>query len=116
MAQLVETDVLDVDRSLRQTVRAAVDCSGGRDLVQGGQAVRLDGAEDGEARRELRVLVHQEELAAIGTRATVRHCNRAPGIGDQFFQLWASVGVLVRWVLVGELIAGTAGAIALRVT
>src|ERR1700737_1234715 len=103
MAQLVETDVLDVDRSLRQTVRAAVDCSGGRDLVQGGQAGGLGGADDGEAGRGVRVLVPQEELAAIGTRGTVPPCNRAPGIGDQFFQLWASVGVLVRWVLVGEL-------------
>ena len=40
----------------------------------------VDGAEDGVVRRQLRVLVHEEELAAVGARAGVGHRQRAARI------------------------------------
>src|SRR4051794_18442052 len=51
-----------------------------RDPVEDGQAAGVDRTEDGVVGPEHRVLVDQEELAAVGVRTRIGHRDRAAGV------------------------------------
>src|SRR6185437_11675187 len=111
----VELDRLDLDVVLRLAVLASVSRAGRGDLVKRRQAGLVDGAEYRVIRRQLRVLVHQEELTAIGARARVGHRQRAARIHHRLLQLGVVGLELVGRVLVVELVSRAAGALARRV-
>ncbi len=71
-------------------------------LSKGGQARTVDRTEDGVARRQLRVRVDQEELAAVAARACVGHREGATRVHDRLLQRRIGDAVLVRRVLIGE--------------
>src|ERR1700757_3582089 len=103
----VETNGIDGHRCLWLTVLTAIGRPGGRYLVEGGQPLLVDGAENGVVRRQLRILVDQEELTSVRSRTGIRHGQHASGVGDRLVQRWTARIVLVGGVLVVELIAGS---------
>ncbi len=87
----------------------------GRDLVQGGETGLVDRPEGRVVRRQRRVLVDEEELAAVGAGSGVGHRERAARVDHRVLQIGAVRLVLIGRVLVRELVARAAGAVALRV-
>src|SRR5256885_1833039 len=80
------------------------------------RASRRNRAEAGVWGRQLGVLVHHEDRAAVGPGTGVGHRQGAAWIKDGLPGLGVVRRVLVGRVLVGELVARTAGAVALGVT
>ncbi len=110
LADLIVTGVAGLPSSLPSAT------SGVGNRIQGGQSGVVDGAEHGVARRQQGILVHQEELAAVGTGPGVRHRHGAACIDDRLAQRGVGEPVLVGRVLVGESVAGPTVAAARRVT
>src|SRR5699024_9303983 len=83
------------------------------DLVQGGQPLVADLAEDVVRRWQCGVLRDEEELGAVGVRAGVSHCQGASRVGQRGLAL--ALGYTVEREFVAELVARSAGALAGRV-
>src|SRR5699024_9671166 len=83
------------------------------DLVQGGQTLVADLAEDVVRRRQRGVLRDEEELRAVGVRAGIRHCQGATRVGQRGLAL--ALGHTVERELVAELVARSTRALAGRV-
>ena len=107
--QSSRTDLI-VTSCVGLAVVAAVGDTGRGDLVQGGQPGLVDGAEHRVGRRQHRVLVHQEELAAVGAQTRVGHRERAPRVQHRRLHRGIGQPELVGRVFVRESVARTARA------
>src|ERR1700752_2600430 len=109
MVESVEQNRPDLNGGLRLASRASVGSACRGDLVQRGKAGLVDGAENRVVRRQLRILVHQEELAAVGAWPGIGHGQRASRIHHRLAQLGIVGLEPVGRGLLFELVARAAG-------